>query len=136
MVNIIKNLRPFKNYNFKIQWEIHFLTFFNIDPNSSKKNRIEIWILSFQICFRNQFWTLGSGQTENTQIRVFLYFPFDHIPKSKIDSKNRFEMRMSIFLFKIFFTNSANSRMRNFFKEFRPIFKNVKKWISHCMLKL
>ena len=46
--------------------------------------------------------TSGSGQTENTQIRVFVYFPFDHFPKSKIDSESRFEMRMSIFLFKFF----------------------------------
>ena len=32
---------------------------------------------------QNQFLTLGSGQTENTQIRVFVYFWFDHFPKSK-----------------------------------------------------
>ena len=32
----------------------------------------------------------------NTRICVFL---FDHFPKSKIDSKSRFEMRMSIILF-------------------------------------
>ena len=25
----------------------------------------------FQVCIRNKFWTSGSGQTENTQIRVF-----------------------------------------------------------------
>ena len=24
MVNLLKNLKPFGNYNFKIQWEIHF----------------------------------------------------------------------------------------------------------------
>ena len=53
----------------------------------------------FQICFRNQFWTLGSGLTENMQIRVFVYFLFDHFPKSKIDFESRFEMRMPIFLF-------------------------------------
>ena len=61
-----------------------------------------MWTLSFQICFRNQFSTSGSGQTENTQIYVFAYFQFDHFPKSKIDSKSRFEMRMSIFPFQIF----------------------------------
>ena len=66
----------------------------------------------------------GSGQTENTQIRVFAYFPFYHFPKSKIYSESRFEIRMSIFLFYIFF------------KEFQPIFKKVKKLISHCILKL
>ena len=37
MVNLLKNLRPFQNYNFKIQWEIHFFTFLNIGRNSSKK---------------------------------------------------------------------------------------------------
>ena len=49
---------------------------FYIDRNSSKKIfRIEIWTFSFQICFRNKFLTLGSGQTENyanTRICVFL----------------------------------------------------------------
>ena len=100
MVNLLKNLRPFWNYNFKIQWEIHFWTFLKNDQNSSgKKFRKKIWTFSFQICFQNQFWTLGNGQTENTQIHVFAYFPFDHFPNSKIDSKSRFEMRMSIFLF-------------------------------------
>ena len=39
-------------------------------------------------------WTSGSGQTENTQICVVAYFPFDHSPKSKIYFKSRFEMRM------------------------------------------
>ena len=100
MVNLLKNLRPFQNYIFKIQWEIHFLTFLNIVRNSSKKKfRIEIWTFSFQICFRNKFLTSGSGQTENTQIGVFAYFPCDHFPKSKIYSESRFKMRMSIFLF-------------------------------------
>ena len=28
---------------------------------------------------------LGSGQTENTRIRVYVYFQCDHFPKSKID---------------------------------------------------
>ena len=80
-----------------------FWLFLNIVRNSSRKKfRIEIWTFSFQICFRNQFLTLESGQTENTQIRVFVYFPLDHFPKSKIDSKSRFEMRMSIFLFYFF----------------------------------
>ena len=27
MVNLLKNLRPFQNYNFKIQWAINFVTF-------------------------------------------------------------------------------------------------------------
>ena len=119
LVNLLKNLRPFQNYNFKIQWKIHFFTFLNVVRNSSqKKFRIEIWTFSFQICFRNivflvfqhflyiqkvlkykKFWTSGSGQTENTQIRVFAYFRFDHFPKSKIDSESRFEIRMYIFIF-------------------------------------
>ena len=66
-----------------------------------KKFRIEIWAFSFQICFRNHFSTLGSGQTENTQIRVFVYFLFDHFPKSKIDFESRFEKNalISILIF-------------------------------------
>ena len=55
-------------------------------PKRSKKNfRIEIWTFSFQICFKNQFLTSGSGQTENTRIHVYMYFQFDHFPKLKID---------------------------------------------------
>ena len=34
---LLKNLRPFQNYNFKIQWEIHFFTFLIIDQNALKK---------------------------------------------------------------------------------------------------
>ena len=72
MVNLLKNLRPFRNYIFKIQWEIHFFTFLNTDQNAPKKKfRIEIWTFSFQICFKNKFLTSGSGPTENTHIRVF-----------------------------------------------------------------
>ena len=55
MVNLLRNLRPFKNYNFKIQWEIHFLIFFYILAESpQKKIRIEIWTFSFKI-FRINF---------------------------------------------------------------------------------
>ena len=85
--------------------------FLNIGQNSLKKKfRIEVWTFSSQICFRNQFWTFVSGQTENTHIRVYVYFQFDRFPKSKINSESRFEMKMSIFQFHFFF------------KEFRPIF--------------
>jgi hypothetical protein len=47
--------------------------------------RIEIWTFSFQICFKNQFSTSGSGQTENTRIHIYVYFPFDHFSKLKTD---------------------------------------------------
>ena len=68
-------------------------------PKLFKKIWIAIWCFSFEICFRNPFLTSGSGQTENTPIRIFAYFPFDHILKSKIYSKSRFEMRNAIFIF-------------------------------------
>ena len=84
----------------EIQWEIHFLTFLNTDRNAPKKKfRIVIWTFSFEICFRNEFLTARSGQTENTQIHGFAYFQFDLFPKSKIDSESRFQMRMSILQF-------------------------------------
>ena len=70
-----------------------------IETLQQKKIRIEIWTFSFQICFKNQVSTSESGQTENSRIRVYVYFQFDHFPKSKIDFESRFEMRMSIFLF-------------------------------------
>ena len=60
---------------------------------------MEIWRFAFEIFFQNQFSTLGSCQMETTQIRVFAYFPFDQILKSKIYSKSRFEMKNAIFLF-------------------------------------
>ena len=58
----------FWKYNGKsIIWLFEILT-----ETLQKKLRIEILTFSFQICFRNQFSTSGSGQTENTQIRVQL----------------------------------------------------------------
>jgi hypothetical protein len=88
--NVVNKLSPppWPNHIMKIQCEIHFFTFFvNTDRNAPKKFRTEIWTFSFQICFRNQCSTSGSGQTEKTQIRVVAYLQFDHFPKSKIDSK-------------------------------------------------
>ena len=81
--------------------ENHFFYFFlNTDRNSSKKKiTIEIWEFSFQIWLQNQLSTSGNGQTENTQLRVFAYFLFDHFPKSKFDSNNRFEKRMPMYFF-------------------------------------
>ena len=43
------------------------------------------------ICFLNNFWTLGIGQTENTQIRVFVYFQFDHSRSRKLIPKAYFK---------------------------------------------
>ena len=59
---------PHPNHFLKLQWEIHFWTFFVMIETLQKKFRIEIWTFSSQICFRNQFWTSGSGQTKNTPI--------------------------------------------------------------------
>ena len=98
-ISVKKETLPRSNHFLKIQWEINLLTFWNTDGTSSKKKfRIEICTFSFEICFWNQFLTSGSGQTENTQIRIFTYFQSDHFLKSKIDSESRFEMRMYIFL--------------------------------------
>ena len=53
----------FWKYNGKsIFWLFKILT-----ETLQKKFRIEKCIFSFQICFRNQFSTSGSGQTKNTQ---------------------------------------------------------------------
>ena len=110
--------------------EIHLLTFLNMGQNSLKKKfRIEIWTFSFQICFRNQFWTSGSGQTENTRIHVYVYFQFDRFLKSKIDSESRFEMRMSIFQFLIFFQRVSANILKSPKNGFPLYFKNViSKW--------
>ena len=90
----LKTLSHLKVTILKYNWKSIFDFLLNIDRNSLKKIRIEILTFSFHICFRNQFWTRESGQTENTQIRVFSYFPFDHFLKSKFYSKSRFEMRI------------------------------------------
>ena len=84
--------------------ESPFLDFFKYWPKRSKKKfRIEIWTFSFQICFQNQFSTLGSGQTENTRIREYVYFQFDHLPKSKIDFKADLKWECPYFCSKFFF---------------------------------
>ena len=72
----------FWKYNGKF---IVFL-FYVLTKTLQKIIRIVIWTFSVEICFWNQFWTSGSGQTENMQIRVFADFQFDHFPKSKINS--------------------------------------------------
>ena len=65
---------------------IHFLTFLILTETLHFFFRMVIWTFTIEICFRNQFFTLGTGHTENMQIRVFVYFQFDHLPKLKIDS--------------------------------------------------
>ena len=93
-------------------------------PKLFKIFRIKIWTFLFQICFWNEFWTLGSGQTENTQIRVFAYFPVDDFPKSKIEYKSRFEMKMSLFLFSIFFVKSFDQYYKKSKMDFPLYFLN------------
>ena len=44
------------------------LIFLIVDRNAQGKMfRIKIWALSFQLCFQNQFLTLGSGQTDKVR---------------------------------------------------------------------
>ena len=62
-------------------WSVHP---FHMDQNfSTKKFRIELWTFSFQIGFRNQFSTLGSGQTENYVNMRICVFPVWPLPKVK-----------------------------------------------------
>ena len=47
---------------------------FEYGPKLFKKNRIEIWTFLLQICFWNQFWTLGSVQlkiSKYSYLRIF-----------------------------------------------------------------
>ena len=62
-----------------------FFDFYNMDRKSSKNNfRIEIGTFSFQICFRNKYWSSGSGQTINAQICVLKKKIFgQYLKKSK-----------------------------------------------------
>ena len=48
MVNLLKNLRPFRNYIFKIQGEIHFFTFPNTDRKGPKKIQNSNYIALYQ----------------------------------------------------------------------------------------
>ena len=41
MVTLLKNLRPFQNYNFKIQWEFIFFDFFKILTETLRKKSFE-----------------------------------------------------------------------------------------------
>ena len=53
---------------------------------------------------------------------VFAYFQFDRFPKSKIDSESRFEMRMSISIFKTYFLKSCGHYFKKSKKEFSIVF--------------
>ena len=92
------------------------IDFFNWPKRFKKKFRIEIRTFSFQICFQNQLSTSGSFQTENTQIRMFAYFPFDHFPKQILKEK------VNIFIL-FFLRVSVN------------ILKSKKKMISNLIFK-
>ena len=73
------------------------IIFLNVVQNSSKKKFwIEIWTFSFEICIRNEIWTSGSGQTENTRICVFLVWPLLEVQNWL---RNQISNEMCIFLF-------------------------------------
>ena len=81
-----------------------FLDFFKIRTETfQKKIKIEIWTFLSQICFRNQFLTLESGQTENKQIRVFAYFQFQHLTKSQLILKANLKYECPYFYSEFFF---------------------------------
>ena len=108
----------------KIQWEIQFSTFFVVGQNAPKFFfTIEIWTFSFQNCFQNQFWTSGSGQTENTQIRicVFSVWPLPEVQN---------------WFWKQFWNEKVHiSIVKKNFGAFWPTTKKVENWISHCIFK-
>ena len=104
----------------KYNVESIFGIFLNNYRNSSKKIIIEIWTLSFQIGFWNQFLTSGSGKTKNMQIRVFLVWPLP-------DVWNWFQKQI--------WNESVHISVQNFFKEFQSIFRKFKKMISYCLFK-
>ena len=76
MVNLFKNLRPFQNYNFKIQSEINVLTFLNIGQNSSKKNfnrKMDILISNLLSETILEFRKWSNGKYANTRICVLSF---------------------------------------------------------------
>ena len=72
IVNLFKNVRPFQNYIFKIQWEIHFFTFFlNISQNSLKKNlELKYGHSHFKSAFGINF---GLREVVKLKIHVYAY---------------------------------------------------------------
>ena len=71
MVNLLKILMPFKNYNFKIQWEIHFFTFLNIDRDSLKKKLEYKYGHSY---FKSAFGiSFGLREVVKRKIRKYMY---------------------------------------------------------------
>ena len=71
---------------------------------------------------RNSNWEITSV---DTQIYVFVYFQFDYFPKSKSDSKSRFEIRRSIFLFKILVLKSFGQYLNKSKKNYNPLYFKI-----------
>ena len=74
-------------------------------------------------CFQKQFWTPGSAQTRKcmkVKVQVFL---FGHFPRFNLFSENNFYTKSYI-----------NTILKNL--AFCPKKWHLKKWISHCILKM
>ena len=92
-----------RNLLYPFLWHLVWLSISYWPKLFKKKFRIEIWTFSFQICFRNKFSTLGSGQTENyanTRICVFSVWP---LPKVQNLFRKQIWNESVYILFKIFF---------------------------------
>ena len=82
MVNLLKNLRPFRNYNFKIQWEIHFRFFWILAETLQKKilNRNMDILISNLLSESNlDFGKWSNGKYANTRICVFSVWPLPEV---------------------------------------------------------
>ena len=126
MVNLLKNLRPFQNYIFKIQWEIHFFTFLNIGRNSSKfffKNRnMDILISNLLSESILDYGKWSNGKYTYTRICVFSVWPLPVV--------------QNWFWKQIWNENVHISNLNFLSKTFGQYLKKVIKWISHCILKM
>ena len=69
--------------------------------------------------------TLGSGQTKNTQIRVFVYFTFDNFLESNIVFESRFQKRIPIFLFKKIYLKSFGQLLKKSKHRFPIVFSKI-----------
>ena len=102
IVNILKNLKPFRNYILKIQWEIHFLTFWNIGRNPSK----QIWNRNMAILISNllsesilDFGKWPNGKYMYTRICLFSVWPLSEVQNwfgKQISNKN---VHISVLIF-------------------------------------
>ena len=130
IVNLFKNLRPFQNYIFKIQWEIHFLTFFKYWPKLFKKKfQLKYGHSHFKSAFGINF---GLREVVKLKIHVYAYTCIFSLTASrcpKLIAKAELKWECPYFNSKFFFQRVLANILKSKKMDFPLYFKNVfSKW--------